>query len=49
MATPLGRAVPCVFSIMSVQGNESLISLENENKQYSQKRGGPEDMEEGEI
>lgn len=32
MATPLGRTVACVYSIMSVQGNESLISLEKENE-----------------
>ena len=32
MATPLGRTVACVYSIMSVQGNESLIALEKENE-----------------
>lgn len=49
MATPLGRAVACVFGIMSVQGNKSLMSPENENElSVLRKREGPEDMEEEE-
>ena len=49
MATPLGRAVACVFGILSAQGNKSLMSLENENElNVLRKREGPEDMEEEE-